>query len=202
VRSWEPPRRRNAPLTLEASREVEDAVLAEVAQVLRAFDARGITDQYRSAGVTERLRRYGCHIRAEPMTAPTKDAAWGFLRGRVNEGGIELPEHAQLLRELRAARTRYAAGRSSVVLPRIGGSHCDLAQALSLAVYEHDRRSLDAGATMSVPSGQVRSLRFREEADPYPDAQAVGSFARDRLAGMRKRAGVPATTKWTPELRD
>ena len=91
VRSWEPPRRRAAPLTLEASREVEDAVLAEVAQVLRAFDARGITDQYRSGGRDRAPARYGCHVRAEPMTAPTKDAAWGFLRGWINEGGIELP---------------------------------------------------------------------------------------------------------------
>jgi len=46
------------------------------------------------------------------MTAPTKDAAFGFLRGRLNAGEIELFEHPQLLRELRAVRTRYAAGRS------------------------------------------------------------------------------------------
>lgn len=79
------------------------------------------------------------------MTAPTKDAAFGFLRGRLNDGSIELPEHAQLLRELRAVRTRYAAGRSSVVLPRIGGSHCDLAQALAIGVFEHDRTGMGSG---------------------------------------------------------
>ena len=75
------------------------------------------------------------------MTAPTKDAAFGFLRGRLNAGEIELFEHPQLLRELRAVRTRYAAGRSSVVLPRIGGSHCDLAQSLALACFAHDRHA-------------------------------------------------------------
>jgi hypothetical protein len=124
----------------------------------------------------------------------------------VKEGGIELPEHPQLLRELRAARTRYAAGRSSVVLPRIGGSHCDLAQALALAVYEHDRRSLDSGMTMSVPSGQVRTRRFlRGEDDlalPFPEAEARGEYAKARLAAMRHRAGVPLTTKWEPGLRE
>ena len=73
------------------------------------------------------------------MTARGKDSAFGFLRGRINEGSIELPEHTDLLRELRAIRTRYAAGRSSVVLPRVGGSHCDLAQSLALAVLRHDR---------------------------------------------------------------
>jgi hypothetical protein len=140
VRSWRPPSRK--PASLDEGREIEDAVLAEVAQVVRLFGARAVTDQYRSAGVVERLRRYGISVRAEPMTAPTKDAAFGFLRGRLNEGSLDLFEHADLQRELRAIRTRYTAGRSSVVTPRIAGGHCDLAQALAIAVFEHDRYSL------------------------------------------------------------
>jgi phage terminase large subunit-like protein len=140
VRAWEPPRRK--AVSLDEGRRVEDTVLAEVATVLREFDARAVTDQFKSAGVVERLRRYGIQVRAVAMTAPTKDAAFGFLRGRLNEGSIELPDHPDLLRELRAVRTRYAAGRSSVVLPRIGGSHCDLAQALAVAVFEHDRHGI------------------------------------------------------------
>jgi hypothetical protein len=41
-------------------------------------------------------------------------------------------------RSIRAstAQTRYAAGVSTVVNPRVGGSHGDLAQALALACYE------------------------------------------------------------------
>jgi hypothetical protein len=76
------------------------------------------------------------------MTAPTKNAAFGFLRGRLNEGSIEMHPHPDLLRELRSVRTRYSAGRASVVLPRVGASHGDLAQALALSVYEHDRLGL------------------------------------------------------------
>jgi hypothetical protein len=153
VRSWLPRVRKAA--SLEEGRDLEDAVLAEVASVVQLFAARAVTDQYKSAGVAERLRRYGIQVRVEAMTAPTKDSAFGFLRGRINEGGIELYEHPDLLRELRAIRTRYAAGKSSVVLPRIGGSHCDLAQSLAIAVYEHDRHSLGGEeVTMSVPSGQ------------------------------------------------
>lgn len=204
ARSWEPPRYR--PVSLDESREVEDTVLAEVASVLRHFGARAVTDQFKSAGVVERLRRYGLNVRAVPMTAPTKDAAFGFLRGRVNEGSVELPEHPDLLRELRAIRTRYAAGRSSVVLPRIGGSHCDLAQSLAIAVYAHDQHSLDAGMTMSVPSGQVRTRRFlRGEDDlalPFPEAEARGEYAKERLAAMRRSAGVPQTTRLEPGLRE
>ena len=82
--------------------------------------AVAVTDQFKSSGVVERLRRYGISVRLEQMTAPRKDAAFGFLRGRLNEGSIELYEHPDLVRELRSVRTRYAAGRSSVVLPRVG----------------------------------------------------------------------------------
>jgi hypothetical protein len=143
VRSWLPPRRKAA--SLEEGREIEDTVLAEVAQMIRLFDARAVTDQYKSAGVVDRLRRYGVSVVAEPMTAPTKDAAFGFLRGRLNDGSIELYEHPELQRELRAIRTRYAAGRSSVVTPRIGRGHCDLAQALAIACFGHDRSGLGGG---------------------------------------------------------
>lgn len=154
VRAWPPPRRKAT--SLEEGREIEDAVLAEVAQVLRLYGARAVTDQFKSAGVVERLRRFGVGVRAEPMSAPTKDAAFGFLRGRVNDGSLELYEHPELVRELRAVRTRHAAGRSSVVLPRIAGGHCDHAQALALAVFEHDRHGLAAAGPPVVGGERLR----------------------------------------------
>jgi hypothetical protein len=57
---------------------------------------------------------------------------------------LDLYEHVDLLAELRRLRTRYTAGTSSVVNPRVGGSHGDLAQALALAVFENDRRGLSS----------------------------------------------------------
>ena len=158
VRSWEPLRRRS--LSLEEARTVEDATLAEVAALCRHFGARAVTDQFKAAGVADRLRRFGVPVTVHPMTAPTKDSAFGFLRARVNEGSVELPEHPLLIRELRAIRTRYSAGRSSVVLPRIGGSHCDLAQSLALAVYEHDRRGVGPSpGRFATLSPRARTLR-------------------------------------------
>lgn len=158
VRSWPPPRRKAA--SLDEGRAIEDTVLAEVAQVVRLFGARAVTDQFKSAGVVDRLQRLGVSVRSEAITAPTKDAAFGFLRGRLNEGSIELYEHRELVRELRAVRTRYAAGRSSVVLPRIGGGHCDHAQALALAVFEHDRfgAGYDADASVGWDRIPIREL--------------------------------------------
>jgi hypothetical protein len=69
------------------------------------------------------------------MTAPSKTAAFQELRARLNMGELELYPDAQLLAELGRLRTRYTAGSSSVVNPRVGGSHGDLAQALALATY-------------------------------------------------------------------
>lgn len=200
VRSWLPQTRK--AVSLEEGREIEDAVLAEVASVIRLFGARAVTDQYKSAGVVDRLRRYGITVRAEPMTAPTKDAAFGFLRGRLNEGSIELYEHPETLRELRAIRTRYAAGRSSVVLPRIGGSHCDHAQALAIAVYEQDRHFGGQSTTISRPRGQIKTPRFHEAPSPYVGPVEVSGYGHERLAVLRRRAGLPTSTRLRPEGRE
>ena len=58
-------------------------------------------------------------------------------------------------------------------------------------------------ATMSVPTGQIRMRRFLREADDVavPFAVARGEYAKERLAGMRRRAGQPMTTKLEPEIR-
>jgi len=163
VRGLRPARRKAA--SLEESREIEDSVLAEVAQVIRLFNARAVTDQYKSAGVVERLRRYGIAVHAEAMTAPVKDSAFGFLRGRINDGSIELYEHPDLLRELRAIRTQYAGKRSSVVLPRIAGGHCDHAQALAIACLEHDRHGLGRSGELPPlrePSSRTRAIATEE----------------------------------------
>lgn len=73
------------------------------------------------------------------MTAATKTDAFAALRSRLYMAGLELYEEPDLIAELRRLRTRYAAGRASVENPHVGGSHGDMAQALALAVREHDR---------------------------------------------------------------
>lgn len=179
VRAWLPPKRKAA--SLDEGRQIEDAVLAEVAQVIRAWGASAVTDQFKSAGVVERLRRYGISVRTEQMTAPTKNAAFGFLRGRLNEGSIEFYAHPDLLRELRSARTRYSAGRSSVVLPRVGGSHGDLAQALAISVYDHDRHGL--GSQRIRTSGRQQAARLRERASS--EKLPAGSRGRGWVGGWQ-----------------
>jgi hypothetical protein len=143
AQAWKPSRRR--PGSFEERREIEDAVLVEVAETCRLYNARVVTDQYAAPAIVHRLRRAGLSVKTEPMTATTKTAAFGELRARLNTGTLELYEAPTLVAELRRLRTRYSAGSASVVNPRVGGSHGDMAQALALAVWAHDRRGFGDG---------------------------------------------------------
>lgn len=136
VQAWTPRRRwfRRAE-SFEERRDVEDEVLDEVAEVCRRFGARCVTDQFAAGAVVDRLRRFGLSITAIPMTASSKTQAFQEMRSRLHLGELELYRDEQLLVELGRLRTRYAAGSSTVVNPRVGGSHGDLAQALALACY-------------------------------------------------------------------
>lgn len=143
ARRWRPSRRKAE--SFEERRDVEDAVLAEVAAVCLRYGARCISDQYMAAAVIDRLRGHGLSVRTVAMTAATKTDAFLELKARLYTGTLELYEETTLLGELRRLRTRYTAGQSSVVNPRVGGSHGDMAQALALAIAEHDRWGLGSG---------------------------------------------------------
>jgi hypothetical protein len=138
VQAWLPKRRwyTRRELSFEERRGVEDDVLEQVAEVCRRYRARCVTDQHLAAEVADKLRRFGLSVTSVPMTMTSKTAAYQELRARLNMGELELYPDQQLLAELGRLRTRYTAGSSSVVNPRVGGSHGDLAQALALAVYE------------------------------------------------------------------
>ncbi len=181
ARSWMPTRRK--PVSFEESRHVEDSLLAEVAAVCQRFGARVVTDQYKSAGVADRLSRFGLYVRTEPMTAPSKDAAFGFLKGRLNDGTLEIYEQPDLLAELRRLRTKYTAGRSSVVNPRVGRSHGDIAQALALAVFEHDRHGLARSNPLPLT-------------EPSESDRAISAGILDREQGFGSERDSTRGPKW------
>jgi hypothetical protein len=133
ARRWLPERRKAR--SFEEARMVEDRILEEVAELCRRFQATAVTDQHKAAGVAARLCRLHVPVRVLPMTAASKTAAFSELRARLNASEIELYREPTLLSELRRLKSRYVAGRASVEIPRIGGSHGDLSQALALAVW-------------------------------------------------------------------
>jgi len=117
-------------------------VVDEAAATCRAYGARVVTDQFSSAAVVERLRqRHGLAVALHTMSASSKTAIFGELRARLYDGSLRLPDHPRLTAELRRLRTRYTAGSATVVNPRVGGSHGDMAQALALAVFELRQRA-------------------------------------------------------------
>jgi hypothetical protein len=132
--SWRPGRVRAA--SFEERRAVEDALLDEVADVCLSYRARVVTDQYAAPAIVDRLQRRGLRVKTVPMTATSKTDAYVELRARLNLGQLELYRHPELLAELRRLRSKFTAGSASVVNPRVGGSHGDIAQALALAVSE------------------------------------------------------------------
>src|SRR5207253_10177673 len=68
TRAWKPTKSRS----FEERRDVEDAVLGEVADVCKLYGARVVTDQYAAPAVVDFLRRRGLSVRTEPMTATSK----------------------------------------------------------------------------------------------------------------------------------
>ncbi len=54
----------------------------EIAEVVRAYNARAVTDQFCQAPVSERLRHHGLQVRINTMTPQTKTAIFSNLRSR------------------------------------------------------------------------------------------------------------------------
>jgi len=134
ARAWKTSRRK--PGGFEEQRAFEDSVLDEVAELCKRYNAHVYTDQYAAPAVVERLSRAGLWVETVAMTAQSKTAAFGELRARLLAGELELYDEPGLLGELRRLRTKYTAGSATVVNPRVGGSHGDMAQALALAVWQ------------------------------------------------------------------
>lgn len=114
-----------------------EATLNEAAAVAKTYAARVVTDQYSADAVVHTLTKQGLGVRVVTMGAASKTAVYSELRARLYNGSLILPEHPELLAELRRLRVKHTAGSSSVISPRVGGSHGDMAQALALATYEH-----------------------------------------------------------------
>ncbi len=131
ARKWEPQR----TASFEERRSVEDARLADIAEIANYYDARCVIDQHLAPQVESRLRRLGVRVEALVLTAQSKTLVFAELRARIHAGTIELPDDADLLADLRGLRSQFRAGASGVVTPRTARGHSDLAVAACLACW-------------------------------------------------------------------
>jgi hypothetical protein len=110
----------------------------EIAAELKRYGVRRVvSDEFCQAPVLERLRhKHGLDAKVHTMTPQTKTAIFQGLRLSLYNDSQPLPDHPDLINELRRLRTKYTAGSAAVMNPRGAGSHGDMAQALALAVHE------------------------------------------------------------------
>jgi hypothetical protein len=124
----------NSYLPLKGVGSFDDR-LEEIVAVLKSYGVREVaTDQFSSAAVIDRLAKAGITARLISMNAASKTLVYTELRGALYTGVLEVYEHPALLAEMRRLRTRFSAGQSAVVNPRVGRSHGDMAQAVALAL--------------------------------------------------------------------
>lgn len=126
-----------------------EPTMAQVAAVLREHGVgRVVTDQFSAAAVVDRLHRDGFGVTVHQTTAASKTAAFAEVRALLYRDDLEIygrePGGPALVAELRRLRTRFTVGQSAVYSPRVGGSHGDLASALSLVAF--DQRHARGGA--------------------------------------------------------
>jgi hypothetical protein len=120
-----------------------EPVLDEIAALCRYYRVSSVvTDQFCSVPVRQHLAKRGVGVREVTMTATSKTAIYSSLKSKLLAGELELYRHEGLLAELGRVEASYGAGSASIRIPRVGGSHGDLAQALALAVHEQAKGGL------------------------------------------------------------
>ncbi len=130
--------------TFELKRREQDRVLKEIATLARRYSAHAIVDQHQSTAVVERLRRHGVSASVWTMTRETKMAAFRELRDRLYDGSLILPDHPDLLDEIRRVRLKLEQGGAKIILPKSSKGHCDMVQALAVGVF-HRRVTVERG---------------------------------------------------------
>ncbi len=107
------------------------------------------------------------------MTLPSKTAIYTALKAKLYAGDLELRDHPDLIAELERIEVAYSAGMQSIRIPRLGGSHGDLAQACALAVAELARVPGDSGKVISggraITAGIYREITGGYEPMRAPD---------------------------------
>lgn len=112
-------------------------VLREIAGILRPYRTHVVhTDSWSADAIRSLGLNHGLYLQDTRMNAARRVEAFDALRVLVTEQQIEFPAHDDLLDDLRAVRRVSGPSGPRIELPRVGGSHCDYASALALALTQ------------------------------------------------------------------
>lgn len=177
--------------TWEFKRGAQDKVTAQAVALCREYGAQAFTDQHESQAVITRARELGLKATVFGMTRERKYAAFKELRDQLYTGNLVLPDNGTLREELSRVRVKLGEGGPKIVLPRSSRGHCDMVQALAVAVAQH---SAGREARISLPVGElpkqaagtgVPTARPKMPQAPalYPPGTPAWMKRRSRLGG-------------------
>lgn len=169
--------------SLELRRGREDSTLARVWELIEPYQPRIVTDQHQADAVRSYFGRLGRSVKVVSLTGPSQTAAFTSTRTRLVDGSLRLWRQAQLVEELRRVR---AKDTEAIELPRFAGSHCDIASALALAVYELRYVGLTSQGEVRAGGTPIFSNIDRELNGPSPvDAAWHPTDGRPRSSIVR-----------------
>jgi hypothetical protein len=110
-------------------------VLDEIASLCRAYRIRRIVaDQYSFSFVAELLRQRDIELAQQNFSARSKPEIFFALKNALAAGQMQLPNHPEMIRELRALEsTRLSGGGYKIGAPR--GMHDDYVTTLALLAH-------------------------------------------------------------------
>jgi hypothetical protein len=171
--------------SFDLRRAREDRTLSEVARLIEPYaPTKIVSDQHQADSIRSYFGRLGFNVVVRNQTGPSQTAAFTSTRTRLLDGSLLAWSHPQLVEELRRVRARG----ESVYLPRFGGSHCDLAAALCLGVFE--LKHLD-GAPEGRASGGPLGLPIMSGGVGSPEGVTAGELREVERArpNLRGRTG-------------
>lgn len=162
--------------SLERRRGREDSTLAAAWELLEPYGPQIVTDQHQADAVKSYFGRLGRSVKVINLTGPIQTAAFTSTRTRMVDGSLRLWRHEPLIEELRRVR---AKDTETIYLPRFAGSHCDIASALALAVYEKKSYGVVLDAAPRSDAGSVRW--YHDRASGSVTLETTSLFSRKRF---------------------
>jgi hypothetical protein len=179
VRTWAP-----AQDLSQGTEQHAEMVLSGVAALARTYGGTIFGDTYESETTRSRLQRHGASVELTSSAGGVKGAMYRELAMRIRLQQIELPDHPDLIAELRRLRVNYRGSSPSVENPRVGDSHGDIGEALARAVFHLAEGGGGGGVFgMLTPpardsvAGEVAAERGEVDDDEGPGGGVFGGYS-------------------------